>query len=167
MPLLIETKRSVIREFYPNEEDAFVALFADPRVNQHLRERTEDEIRTMFRDTLAEYAAGSLFSNWAVIDKGNDSFVGMGLLRPYEDKPGKLEVGYALNVPYWGRGLASEITAALINYAKQFPNIDEIVAVTTTNNYPSQKVLTRSGLTLQGNIVRNNTELCLFKLSIK
>jgi ribosomal-protein-alanine N-acetyltransferase len=163
MPIITETPRLIIRTFHADEEDAYLALFCDEHVAEHLPKRTKEENRKIFQDTIVEDAAGVIFSKWAIVSKTNGEIAGMGLLRPYNNEPDKLEVGYCLHVKYWGQGLATELTKALITYANA-NGINTIVAVTTTGNIASQVVLEKAGLVKQGPIVRNNEELVFFKM---
>jgi ribosomal-protein-alanine N-acetyltransferase len=163
MPVITETPRLIIRTFQPEEEEAYLALFSDERVAEHLPKRTIEENRKIFLDTLKEDAAGATFSKWAIINKADGDLAGMGLLRTYENEPDKLEVGYCLHVKYWGQGIATELSKALITYANNH-GVKNIVAVTTPGNTASQVVLEKAGLLKQGNIVRNNEELVFFKM---
>lgn len=166
MPIITETPRLVIRNFRPDEEDAYIAMLCDTRVNQHLPKRTPDENRKGFKDTLAADAAGAVFTKWTIENKADGDYAGMCLLRAYDNQPGTLEVGYCLTEKYWGQGLATEMVEALIAYAAGYPEIGYIVAVTTPGNTASQKVLEKAGLVNQGHIVRDNEELIFFKLGL-
>lgn len=166
MTVITETTRLIIQTFDPTDEDAYLELWSDERVREHLPKRTAEETRKIFGEIINENAAGAVFSKWAIINKADGDFIGLGLLRFYNDEPDKLEVGYALHVKYWAQGIATELTNALIAYAKVYPNIKEIVAVTTLGNIPSQKVLEKAGLTKQQNIERDNVELAFFKMII-
>jgi ribosomal-protein-alanine N-acetyltransferase len=141
-------------------------LFADERVNEHLPVRTAEENRQIFQDILKEDAAGATFSKWAIINKADNGFIGMGLLRTYNNEPDKLEVGYCLHTQYWGSGIATELVNVLITYATSYPEIKTIVAVTTPGNTASQVVLEKAGLVKQGSIVRNNEELVFFQRAL-
>lgn len=166
MALVIQTSRIVIRNFRPEERESYVKLFTDNEVNIHLPKRTEDENRKIFDDTIIADAAGATLSKWAVINRADGDFIGMGLLRPFNDEGDVVEVGYAIHKKYWGQGIGTELTMALVNFAKQLPGLTAIAAVTTPTNIPSQIVLEKAGLIKQGNIVRNNEELAFYKLQL-
>jgi len=163
MPLLIETPRLIIRTFNPDEGDAYAALFSDPEVNEHLPKRTEEENRKIFRETIDADATGAILSKWAIINKTDGDFIGMGLLRVFNDDSSTLEVGYALHKKYWGQGIGTELTRTLVDFGLKQPGVTTIVAVTTPTNISSQIVLEKAGLINQGSIVRNNEELAFFK----
>jgi ribosomal-protein-alanine N-acetyltransferase len=166
-PPIIETPRLIIRNFRPDEEAAYLELFGDTRVNLHLPKRTQEENRKIFQDTIKEDAEGAIFTKWAIVNKADNDFIGMCLLRTYNGEDDKLEAGYALHMKYWGQGIATEATKALVNYAAGYPDITAIVAVTTATNIPSGIVLEKAGLVKQGNIVRNNEELTFYKMQLK
>jgi ribosomal-protein-alanine N-acetyltransferase len=166
MPVILQTTRLIIQTFASADEDAYLALLTDPQVAVHLPKRGPDEIRKIFRDTIEQDAGGAYFSKWAIINKLDNDFVGMGLLRPFNDDPSEIEVGYALHQKYWGQGYATELTRALVAYAKNFPGTTFIVAVTTLGNTASQMVLQKAGLTKQENTVRHNEELAYFKMEV-
>lgn len=165
MPIIAETSRLIIRTFTPDEEAAYLQLMGDKRVNEHLPKRTKAQSRKIFRDTIADDANGAVFSKWAVINKQDSGFAGMGLLRTYNNEPDKLETGYCLHIKYWNKGLATELVAALINFAAGYKQIKHIVAVTTPANAASQKVLEKNGLINQGCIIRDNEELAFYSCS--
>ncbi|QKJ32372.1 GNAT family N-acetyltransferase [Mucilaginibacter mali] len=167
MPIITQTPRLIIRNFQPEEEDAYIALLSDEQVKEHLPKRTPDENRKGFRDTLTADEAGAIFSKWTIEHKPDGGYVGMCLLRNYDNLPDTLEVGYCMHVKYWGQGLATEMVNALITYASAQPEINTIVAVTTHGNIPSQKVLEKAGLVRQDNIIRENEELAFFRVEIK
>lgn len=166
MSVIAETPEIVIRNFYADEEIAFLDLFSDKQVAEHLPHRNREENRKIFLDTLKEDAEGAIFSRWAIIDKTGKEFAGMCLLRQYNDEPDKLEIGYCLHVKYWGQGIATQVVGLLTDYAAKHPGITNIVAVTTLGNIASQVVLQRCGLIKQGTIVRNNEELIFFKMQL-
>lgn len=163
MPLIAETPRIVIRTFQADEEEAYLQLFSDEQVTEHLPKRTPEENRQIFLDTLKENAKGAIFNNWAIINKHDKDLIGMGLLRVYNNEQDKLELGYCLHAKYWGQGIATELVNALMAYARKYPPIKTIVAVTTQGNTASQDVLKKAGLIKQGDIVRNNETLIFFQ----
>ena len=62
------------------------------------------------------------------------------------------ELGYWLVEPYWGRGFAREMVAALIDYGFRMLGLETIQAITDPGNAASQKVLLACGLTRAGEI---------------
>ena len=58
---------------------------------------------------------------------------------------GQHEVGYLVLTEHWGKGYATEITAALVEYAKEIVAVTELVGIVDSRNDASKKVLTKNG----------------------
>ena len=164
MHLIAQTPRFVIREFKPEDEAAYLALFDDEQVTVHLPKRNRQENKQMFRDTLKDYVAGKVLGRWGMFNNGDDEFIGICLLRNYLEKEGQVEVGYVLGRKFWGRGIASEMAQIMVAYAFTHTAVPEIVGVTTLGNSGSQKVLEKAGLERQENIFRDGERLAFFSL---
>jgi ribosomal-protein-alanine N-acetyltransferase len=164
MSLFIQTPRFVIREFRPEEKDTYMALFDDERVIVHLPKRTTKEHLEIFDNALKDYAHRRQLGRWGLFNNGDGDFIGLCLLRKFYDQHGKVELGYTLHQKYWGRGIASEMAHAMINYGFIHTDADEIVAVTTLENYASQKVLEKAGMVRLANFHRDGEELAYFRI---
>ena len=51
---------------------------------------------------------------------------------------------------FWGKGYATEAANAALKFAFNALNLDEVVAFTTLNNTPSQRVMQRLKMQLHG-----------------
>ena len=58
-----------------------------------------------------------------------------------------VEVGWRLKFDHWGKGLATEGAIASLRYGFEHLQLDEIVALTTTANLRSRRVMERIGMT--------------------
>lgn len=90
------------------------------------------------------------------------------ILQDYKDKK-VYEIGYLFNKSYWHNGYAVESAAACKEYAFQKLKIDEVYSIIRTNNYPSQKVAERNGMTVKDEIVKHyyNIDMSHYVYSIK
>ncbi len=88
------------------------------------------------------------FGLWMLFDRESGACIGRALLRRTSNhgEP-DVEVGYGFDEPWWGRGLASEITVALLEIARRDLALGTVVAITTEANIGSQRVLEKCGLT--------------------
>ena len=101
-------------------------------------------------------------TNFAVFFKGTDDFVGSCGISLFHDPDHErnplspinsekylnrdIEIGYVLHKKYWGKGYATELAKACVNFAfNNNPDIKRIVAVTAPNNIASQRVLSKIG----------------------
>lgn len=90
------------------------------------------------------------------------------ILQDYKDKK-VYEIGYLFNKSYWHNGYAVESAAACKEYAFQKLKIDEVYSIIRTNNYPSQKVAERNGMTVKDEIIKHyyNIDMPHYVYSIK
>ena len=164
MHIIAQTPHFVIRNFRPEEEDIYMALFDDEQVTLHLPDRTREEHIKIFRQAFEDYAADKGLGRWGIFNNFDDDFIGFCLLRNYEGEEGKVELGYVMHKTYWGKGIASEMAIIIVAYALTHTDAKEIVAVTTLGNIGSQKVLEKAGLERQNNFMRDGKELAYFSL---
>ena len=116
MRVISKTPRFTIRNFKPEEEAIFLALFDDEAVTVHLPKRTREEHLKLFRESLAEYDDGKATGRWGMFSNGDGDYIGMCLLRPFDGDNTKIELGYVLRQQYWGKGIATEMANILIAY---------------------------------------------------
>jgi ribosomal-protein-alanine N-acetyltransferase len=163
MAIIAQTPRIIVREYLPDEEAIFLELLIDPRVTDYIPKRNNEENSKIFHDTLADYANGIKLARWGVFDIANGEFIGLGMLKATE--PDTAELGYVLHDKFKGRGIATELANALLEYGFEQINLPEIFAVTVKENIPSQKVLLKAGLVEGEDMLRNDMWLSYFKIS--
>lgn len=164
MNILLQTTRFIIRQFKPEEEEMYLSLFDDERVTRYLPVRSREEHIKIFRDSLAEPAPGSITGRWGMFAAGDNDFIGMCLLRIFEEGRDDIELGYSLHHNYWGKGIASEMAGALLTRALSIRPETVFVAVTELENIASQRVLEKAGMKRMPNYIRNGEELAYFKM---
>ncbi len=147
MPLLeMNTPRLLLRRFTIDDLDDFSLVCSDPEVMKYLEDGnplSKEEI--LFH--LEIYIRNSLrphgFGRWAVINKEKDEFLGFCGLTLHHNLP---ELVFLLKKEYWGKGLASEASAAALWYGFELLQIDFIVAITRPENFAARRVLERIGM---------------------
>ncbi|GAB4240679.1 MAG: GNAT family N-acetyltransferase [Kiloniellaceae bacterium] len=86
------------------------------------------------------------YAPWTAIDKADGRIVGWGGL--YEDPfdPGwGVEVGYYFHPDVWGRGYATELVQASVNFADDVLSLPEVGAFARPENAGSRRVLEKCG----------------------
>jgi ribosomal-protein-alanine N-acetyltransferase len=167
MYIIAQTPRFSIRNFGPEEEEIYMTLFDDDKVTVHLPDRSRKEHLEIFRKALIDYENHKALGRWGIFNNIDGEFMGLCLLRNFDDEDGRIELGYVLHQKYWGKGIASEMAIIMISYGFTHANAKEIVAVTTLGNTGSQKVLEKAGLTRLDNYKRDREELAYFSLKRK
>ncbi|MEO1435725.1 MAG: GNAT family N-acetyltransferase [Bacteroidota bacterium] len=145
--ILPQTTRLYLRELTLDDlADAF-EMDSDPEVMQYIRPpaKTIAETRATVEKIVAYYREHEGFGVWAGIEKESGAMAGWWLLKALEDSP-FIEVGYRLRKQFWGKGYATELTKALLQYGFETLNLPEIVGVTDLENHASKHVLEKAGL---------------------
>ena len=73
------------------------------------------------------------------------------------NKQGIVEIGYSVLPEFQGQGIATEMVAAIVQWAKQQPQVKRIEAETNTDNEASVRVLEKNKFTYSGAAVEPNT----------
>lgn len=150
-----------IREFTAQELTLFLSLFENPNITQFLPYKSNEEYIKTFQKSLSDYHEGP-FSRWGIFNTEDNDFVGMCVARVFVDNPEQTEIGYVANEKYWGKGVATKICKALVDYCVSLNDNRDIVAVTDLDNIGSQKVLTKNGFIRIENLVRENEVVAYF-----
>ena len=162
MDIIAETPRFIIRFSEPHEQDTYLSLYEDERVMQYLPKWTRDDHIRIFNESLARPLPGSITGRWGIFNKADGDFIGMCLLRPFDDGSDSIELGYAIRHDYWGKGITGEMAQTLLDTMLAIQPAAKFVAVTEFGNIPSQRVLEKVGMKRSGNYVRKGIELAFF-----
>ena len=105
------------------------------------------------------------FGLWILRDAATGEIAGRAVLRHLVvDGTDEVEVGYAFYPPFWGRGLASEVTMACLGYGFNDLGLRTIVGVTSPTNLPSHHVLQKCGLAFEKTFDREGVRSYLFRV---
>ncbi|MDB5141707.1 MAG: family N-acetyltransferase [Mucilaginibacter sp.] len=167
MNIIIQTTRLLIREFTPQDEAIAMLMDEDDRLTQYVKKRSPKESKQVFKDTLKEYKTSFGLGRWAVFNVADNDFIGVCMLKPNEADANSIELGYRLHFKYWGQGIATELTSALVYYGLVEIGLTEICAVTHPQNIASQKVLAKAGFKPEGYTFWYGEQLPLFKVRKK
>ena len=79
-------------------------------------------------------------------EKQSSRLIGWNGLGPLDFDPTEIEVYYGLREEFWGKGLATETTKAMVKYAFETIGLEQVVAVVMPDNVASAKVAENVGL---------------------
>lgn len=97
---------------------------------------------------------------WTVLDKATGKVIGRAGLEEREiDGVEYIELGYMLHHLYRRNGIGTEICQAILGYAKNILYIEEIHAVTHSENIISQKLLIKLGFQYCGEIMYQEDDM--------
>jgi ribosomal-protein-alanine N-acetyltransferase len=151
---VVETPRLVLRPFTPRDAADHLRLYARPEVTRFLaggpfRGDAAAQRSRAALDAFIEHWKKHGFGVWAVTDRATGALVGQCGLKYLPDRP-EVEILYALDPAYWGRGVATEAAAAALRYGFESARLDRIVAVAFPENRASHRVMEKIGLTYEG-----------------
>lgn len=149
MAIMVETKRLILRPYELSDAEAMHAVFGDPQAMKYIGDGTPEPDIEATRRRIPKYIEHQErygHSLWVAIEKETGQPIGDCGLFHLEGGP-TIEVGYRLMPSAWGKGYATEAARASVEWGFQNLDVDEIVGVTLPNNFASQHVLTKVGLT--------------------
>ena len=90
-----------------------------------------------------------------IVERSSKTVVGSINLKGPPSAAGDVEIGWGLFENARRRGYATEASAAVIQWARQQPGVSSISATIPDDNYPSQRLAKRLGLTRTSETRRN------------
>ena len=90
-----------------------------------------------------------------IVERSSKTVVGSINLKGAPSAAGEVEIGWGLIENVRGRGYATEASAAVIEWAWRQPGVNSITATIPEDNYPSQRLAKKLGLTRTSETRRN------------
>jgi RimJ/RimL family protein N-acetyltransferase len=140
----LETERLILRAPEPADFEPWAAFCADEEVHRYLGGVLDRPMAWRVMSTMAGGWHSRGFSMFSVVEKSTGRWVGrLGPWQP-EGWPGT-EVGWGLSRDAWGKGYATEGSAAAIDWAFRELGWTEVIHTIEPANVNSQKVAERLG----------------------
>ncbi|AGL87112.1 RimJ/RimL family protein N-acetyltransferase [Pseudomonas protegens] len=147
--LQLESARLLLRQWRDDDLPEFAAMCADPQVMRYfpapLSRLESAALIGRIRGHFAEHG----FGVWALERKDTGAFIGftgLGVVGFEASFTPAVEIAWRLAREHWGLGYASEAAWTALRCAFDRLSLDEVVAFTTRNNLPSQKVMQAIGM---------------------
>ena len=161
--IIFETERLIVRQYTGADYENYYSLHGNPEVMQYIRPaQTREDSDAKFEETILNTPVHPFLGRWAVDDKASGIFVGSFVIIPIPDDAEKIQLGYSFKPEYWGKGFATEVTKAGLDYFRDQTPLTEIYAVTETPNIASQKVLLKAGFQPFATKTEGEKELLIF-----
>ena len=148
----LDTQRLTLRRFEPADLMAWHRMLNDPEVSRFLPFQGEPVPMDRLEAGLGrgwQHWHDRGYGVWAVSELGSTDLIGHCGLR-YLDEIHETEVLYALDRPYWGRGLATEAAGAVLAFGFDRTDLDHIVAFAVPENVASTRVMEKLGMQYEG-----------------
>lgn len=98
-----------------------------------------------------------------MLDKKSSEFIGRGGL--FWDNLSEVNIGYVLNKAWWGKGIATELVLASLEFGFKERGFERIVAVIHPENSASQRVVKKAGFQYEKTVYHNNQDEFYFVLT--
>jgi RimJ/RimL family protein N-acetyltransferase len=153
----LETARLRGARVHVGDFAAYFALFRDPRVTATLtvdgQPLAEEVARERFAAKLANWERDG-FGLWFFRERDTGRFVGYCGLQPSgHGDTATVELLYAALPEHWGRGLTSEMAAAVLRVGFAQLGLDEVVSYALPTNVASHRVMEKQGFRYERDIV--------------
>jgi RimJ/RimL family protein N-acetyltransferase len=145
---ILETDRLTLRHLCTDDAAFLLELLNDPAFIRNIGDkgvRTEDDARRYIETGPRESYARFGFGLYRVEITQTGEPIGMcGLLK--RDYLADADIGYAFLPRFWSKGYAFESAAAVMRHARETLGIARVVAIVSSDNMGSIKVLEKLGL---------------------
>jgi ribosomal-protein-alanine N-acetyltransferase len=168
--IFFETTRLRFRTHEARDEEEFIRMHTDTEVRRYVGGQawSWEKARYRFRSQYLGKPSRT-YGLWATVlkdeQKDEQKYVGCcGLRAAHKEKAAHL--AYYLARPYWGRGLASEASAALIDLAFTKLRLHRLVADVDEGHAASRHILEKFGFRVAGReeVAASGRVLLLYEL---
>jgi RimJ/RimL family protein N-acetyltransferase len=160
--IILETNRAFLREWVPDDWKRFAILATDPRVMRYIGDGQpwSDERIRKFIDGGIVAAQTRGWILWPMICKADSELIGIcGFNSAYAPE---VEIGWWLRPEYWGKGLATEVAAAVMEYGWRAFGFERLISVSRSENRASIRVMEKLGMTFDRRFVHDGNELVAY-----
>lgn len=149
---IIETTHTLLRPIQKEDVDRLYEIYSKPSVMKYIFDGsvfTKSKTQQRMDECLLHWKTHGFGLN-IIIEKSTKEIAGYCVLRYFEnDHPeldGEIEIGYILDEPYWGKGIATEAVKACIQLGFEKHHFKRILATILPENIASQKVVKKAGM---------------------
>ena len=157
---IIETNRLILRKFIIDDAGFVLELLNSPSWLKYIGDRNVknlEDAKNYISDKLISSYIKNGFGLYEIILKKDNIPVGMcGLIK--RDTLENIDLGFALSPVFTGNGYAFEAAFATLNYAKTVLKLERIIAITTTENKNSIKLLKKLKFVFEKMVLLSNEE---------
>jgi RimJ/RimL family protein N-acetyltransferase len=152
--MILETKRLLLRRLVMSDLDELYSFYCDPEVIKYIPDapRTYEETREELEGFMNGHPRYPELGLWATIYKETGQFIGRCGLIPWTiDEQNEVEIAFAIAKAFWGKGLATEVAQALLQYGFEHLHLSRLICVIEPENLASVRVATKIGMSFEKN----------------
>ena len=144
---MIETERLLLCKITLDDKDELFKLHSNPDVQKYTGEpvvESVEEIEKAIRTRINDYEKYG-YGRWATFLKHEMQFIGWAGLA-YLPEFDEVDLGYRFFPEFWGSGLATEASRAILTYGFDQLKLKKIIAIAMKENKASIKVMEKVGM---------------------
>jgi [ribosomal protein S5]-alanine N-acetyltransferase len=162
----IETERLILRSFREDDVDVMGRLFANPDFMRFSLGVFTDRKQTVaFIEKVMGWDRTGIPSQFAVVPRGEDAFVGYCGFFQHAEVPGEIEIGYRLHPDYWNRGLITEAALAVRDHGFRDWKLPRVISLIHPENIPSRRVAEKNGMNVENEITFRGFPALVYAIS--
>jgi ribosomal-protein-alanine N-acetyltransferase len=153
----LETHRLILRDFQPDDFEAFFATSQDPEYRQFYSEKetTREFWKVIFERILSAEDEENRTKYQLAICLAAGEMIGTCGVRTEDKENQQASFGCAIARPYWGKDLAFEASHRILDFGFAGLPIHRIYAETISENRRSRLLAERLGMRLEGELREN------------
>jgi RimJ/RimL family protein N-acetyltransferase len=145
-----DLSRCAVRSWREDDVDAIVRHAGDLRIWRNLRDAFPHPYTRADAESWVDTASRRRPETHFAIEMGGEAIGGVGLNLKHDVYRRSAEIGYWLGVPFWGRGLATEVVVAVTPWAIETFGLCRVQANVFGWNPASARVLEKAGYAFEG-----------------
>ncbi|MCG7409063.1 GNAT family N-acetyltransferase [Paenibacillus sp. ACRRX] len=148
------TDRLCLRQMQAADSSSLLTIWSDPDVTRfmNISPFTSEEQVVAMITYLDELAQTNQAIRYTMVDLESREVIGSCGYNELDFEHGKVEIGYDIAKPCWGRGYAVEAVSCLVEHAFRELNLHRIEARVEPANLNSIKVLQKLHFTYEGTL---------------
>lgn len=145
---VLETERLLLREVTLDDVDRIFSYKSDDETAQSASwklHKTKADTKKEITEMIDHYRKGEN-AHWGIVLKETNTIIGFGGFTMMTPMHNRATAGWWLGAKYWGKGYATEIARAVIEYGFTRLKLNRIDAVARVDNAASGRVLEKAGM---------------------
>jgi len=162
--IILETPRLLLGTWTKDKLQDLYALYQHPQTlefysNKHFTYQQAQKLLSEFIEHQENYG----FSLWYCQLKATKQLIGFTGFMTLENHLG-VDIGYHFTRSVWQQGFATEAAQHCLNYGFNTLLFKRVFGITHPNNQASKQVLTKIGMSLQGQIIYRDRMFDLYSI---
>lgn len=149
---ILETDRLLLRKLSMRDADDMFEYASHPEVAANVswdHHRNINDSKNFLKMIIGYYEEG-IPSPWGLVYRENQKLIGTIGFHVYSKNNFFAEVGYALSMDYWNKGIMTEALEKVLDFGFSRMDLNRIEATCMLNNQASEKVMLKCGMKYEG-----------------